>query len=73
MTGIIITVVLAAILFKVAGLIIKLCGKLIGAIFVFGGYLFIGALGIGTFGVALLLAPVLILVAIISIITAVAA
>lgn len=59
--------------FKLTGLIFKICGKLIGGLFGLVGYILVGVLAIAGFGIAMAFVPVIITVAIIAIIVSAAA
>ena len=60
-----------ALMFKVTGFFFRVCGKLLGFVFSGIGYLFLGGLAVGVFGIALFIIPVIFIVGIISICTAV--
>lgn len=68
MLSIISTIFLLWAVFKVTGLIFKICGKLIGGIFGLIGYLLIGVLAIAGFGLAIAFIPVIVIIGIIAIV-----
>lgn len=68
MLSILFTIFLLWVVFKVTGLIFKICGKLIGGIFGLVGYLLIGALAIAGFGLAIAFIPVIVIAGIVAII-----
>lgn len=67
MLSIIFTIFLLWGVFKLTGLIFKICGKIIGGIFGLIGYILIGVLAIAGFGLAVAFIPVLIVVGIVAI------
>lgn len=67
MLSIIFTIFLLWGVFKLTGLIFKVCGKIIGGIFGLIGYILIGVLAIAGFGLAVAFIPVLIVVGIVAI------
>ena len=68
MLSIIFTIFLLWGVFKLTGLIFKICGKLIGGIFGLIGYILIGVLAITVFGIAVAFVPILIVVGIVAIV-----
>ena len=70
--GIVIIVLLLLLAIKVTGWMIKLCGKLIGALFSLGGYLIIGGLAVFGFGLALVVIPIVLVAGIITVVALVA-
>lgn len=68
MLSILFTIFLIWGVFKLTGLIFKICGKLIGGIFGLIGYLLIGVLAIAGFGLAAIFIPVIVIAGIIAII-----
>lgn len=71
MIGILITIGLIVLLFKICGFAIKLCGKILGSVFSVVGYLLVGVLGVLGFGLTIFIFPIVLVVAIIAIIVAI--
>lgn len=68
MLSILFTIFLLWVVFKITGLIFKICGKIIGGILGLVGYIIVGCLAIAGFGLAISFIPIIIVVAIVSII-----
>ncbi|MCR5502989.1 MAG: hypothetical protein K6F53_08265 [Lachnospiraceae bacterium] len=70
MMGMIVMLIAMVALFKVTGFCLKICGKLMGAVFSFAGYLLLATLGVTIFGLALAVIPIILVVGILTIVTA---
>lgn len=66
--GIIFTILMICVLFKVCGWILKLCGKILGAAFSLVGYLIVGIIAVAGFGVAIIIIPIVLIVGIATVI-----
>lgn len=66
--GIIITIITILLAFKLTGLVFKLLGKMLGVTFGLIGYLIIGVVGVTIFGFAIAFIPIILVIAIISIV-----
>ena len=64
MVGVIITILLIGLAFKILGFIFKIFGKLLGCIFGLMGYVIIGILAITILGLAIAAFPVIVVVGI---------
>ena len=56
-----------ALMFKVTGFFFRVCGKILGFVFSGVGYLVLGFLAVGVFGIALFIIPVIFIAGIVSI------
>lgn len=70
--GILFTILMIVIFFKVTGLIFKVLGKILGGVFSIIGWVIIGSLALAVFGVAVAFLPIIVIAGIASIATAVA-
>ena len=68
--GLLIIAALLAVSFKITGFFLRLLGKVIGVVFSIAGYALIGFLAVGVFSIGLLILPVILVVGIIAIISA---
>lgn len=62
MIGIILTVLIMALAFKVFGFVLKICGKLLGGILSVIGYVLIGIFAVAVLGLATFVIPIVIIV-----------
>ena len=67
MISLLIVIGILALMFKATGFCFRLCGKLLGIMFSVIGYLFLGGLSVGVFGIALFIIPVIVIAGITSI------
>ena len=70
MLGFILVILFVIILFKVTGLVFHVIGTLLGWIFGILGWLLLAVLGVTVFGLALAAVPVILVIGVISLITA---
>ncbi len=68
--GIIFTVITLVLLFKLTGVLLKLCGKILGGMFSLLGYILLAAVAVTGFGLAIVFVPVIIVVGVFSLIAA---
>ena len=68
--GILLTILFVVVFFKLTGLFLRVCGKLLGIVLSLFGYVLIGMLAIAALGVAMNAIPILALVCIGAIIAA---
>lgn len=66
--GILITIGLIILAFKVCGFFLKIFGKILGGIFSIIGYLLIGILAVSVFGIAVAVLPVILVVGVATVI-----
>lgn len=64
MLGYIVIIGLLVVAFKLVGLLLRICGKLLGGIFSLLGYAFIGFLAVGLFKIALVAIPIILVIGI---------
>ncbi len=60
------------VMFKATGFFLKLCGKLLGAMFSFAGYALIGSIVVGAIGLGALIIPIVMIAGLFSIISHIA-
>lgn len=66
--GIIFTILMVCLLFKVCGWMLKLCGKILGAALSLVGYLIVGVIAFAGFGLAIIVIPIVLIVGIATVI-----
>lgn len=66
--GIIFTILMVCLLFKICGWMLKLCGKILGAAFSLIGYLIVGVIAFAGFGLAIIVIPIVLIVGIATVI-----
>lgn len=67
MLGLLITIGLIVLSFKLCWWSLKLCGKLLGGIFSIVGYILIGVLGVTVFGLAVAAIPIILVIGVVAI------
>ena len=65
--GIIMTILMLVLFFKITGFILKVLGAILGAVLSLLGYLLIGVIGVVLFGLAIFIVPVCLVVGLIAI------
>lgn len=69
MFGILITIGLIVLAWKLCGWCLKICGKLIGGIFSMIGYILIAVLAVAGFGIAVFIIPVILVIGVMAIVS----
>ena len=67
--GIILTILMLVLFFKITGFILKVLGAILGAVLSLLGYLLIGVIGVVLFGLAIFIIPVCLVVGLIAIVS----
>lgn len=62
--GILFTILLVVLFFKLTGLFFRICGRILGIMFSLAGYALIGILAVAVLGIALNAMPLLLLIGI---------
>ncbi len=65
--GIIMTILMMVLFFKITGFILRVLGAIVGAVLSLLGYLFIGVIGVVLFGLAIFIIPVCLAVGLVAI------
>lgn len=68
MIGLIFVIIMLALSFRIVGVVLSICGKLLGVLLSCVGFIILGGLAIGVFGIALMIIPIIIIVGISAII-----
>ena len=67
--GIIMTILMLVLFFKITGFILKVLGAIVGAVLSLLGYLLIGVIGVVLFGLAIFIIPFCLVVGLIAIVS----